>query len=92
LIAVANLLCQKRQDLIAQPEMQVTPEEIKKLDAYFKSLFSGEFSVRARPKKTDSCEVYKGDEFIGVLYLDEDEGERSYNFSMAILDIDIADM
>lgn len=71
----------------------MTPEEIKKLDAYFKSLFENSaFSVRPRPKKTDSCEVYKGDEFIGVLYLDEDEGERSYNFSMAILDIDIADM
>ena len=71
----------------------MTPEEIKKLDAYFKSLFENSaISVRPRPKKTDSCEVYKGDEFIGVLYLDEDEGERSYNFSMAILDIDIADM
>ena len=67
----------------------MTPEEIKKLDAYFKKLFGGGFAVRARPKKTDSCEVYNGDEFIGVLYLDEDEGERSYNFSMAILDIDI---
>ena len=68
----------------------MTPEEIKKLDAYLKSLFGNqEFVVKPRPKKTDSCEVYKGEEFIGVLYLDEDEGERSYNFSMAILDIDI---
>ncbi len=68
----------------------MTPEEIKQLDAYFKKLFdSSQLSVRARPKKTDSCEVYKGDEFLGVLYLDEDEGERSYNFSMAILDIDL---
>ena len=68
----------------------MTPEEIKKLDAYFKRVFSNaDVQVRARPKKTDSCEVYIGDEFIGVLYLDEDEGERSYNFSMAILDIDL---
>lgn len=68
----------------------MTPEEIKKLDAYFKSVFSNpNLQVRARPKKTDSCEVYLGDEFLGVLYLDEDEGERSYNFSMAILDIDL---
>ena len=71
-------------------ESEVTPDEIKKLDAYFKSVFGNpHLSVRARPKKTDSCEVYKGDEFLGVLYLDEDEGERSYNFSMAILDIDL---
>ena len=68
----------------------MTPEEIKKLDAYFKRLFdNANINIRARPKKTDSCEVYMGDEFIGVLYLDEDEGERSYNFSMAILDIDL---
>lgn len=68
----------------------MSPEEIKKLDAYFKAVFNNpELQVRARPKKTDSCEVYKGEEFLGVLYLDEDEGERSYNFSMAILDIDL---
>lgn len=68
----------------------MTPEEIKKLDAYFKSVFANpELQVRARPKKTDSCEVYKGEEFLGVIYLDEDEGERSYSFSMAILDIDL---
>ena len=68
----------------------MTPEEIKQLDAYFKKTFGNpDLSVRPRPKKTDSCEVYKGDEFLGVLYLDEDEGERSFNFSMAILDIDL---
>lgn len=45
--------------------------------------------MRARPKKDDSCEVYIGDEFLGVIYRDEDEDELSYNFSMAILDIDL---
>lgn len=49
-------------------ESDVTPDEIKKLDAYFKSVFANpQLSVRARPKKTDSCEVYKGDEFLGPL-------------------------
>ncbi len=73
-------------------ESVVTPEEIKKLDAYLKKVFqTPELRVQARPKKTDSCELYKGDEFLGVIYLDEDEGERSYNLSMAILDIDLED-
>lgn len=68
----------------------MTPEEIKKLDAYFKFVFGNEqLTVKPRPKKTDSCEVYKGEEFLGVIYLDEDEGERSFSFSMAILDIDL---
>lgn len=66
------------------------PEELRKLDAYFKKVFQTPgLQVRARPKKDDSAEVYKDDEFLGVLYRDEDEGELSYNFSMAILDIDL---
>jgi hypothetical protein len=34
-------------------------------------------------------EVYAGDEFMGVIFRDEDEGEISYSFNMAILDIDL---
>ncbi|WP_180897599.1 DUF3126 family protein [Martelella soudanensis] len=64
-------------------------DEIKKLDAYFKRLFGPTFAVRTRPRKDDSCEVYNGDEFIGVIYLDDEDGDRSYNFSMAILDVDL---
>ncbi len=68
----------------------MTPEEIKKLTAYLRKVFeTPSLEVRARPKKTDSCELYKNDEFLAVIYLDEDEGERSYNLSMAILDIDL---
>ena len=64
------------------------PEEIKKLDAYFKRTFDNQkLSVKARPRKDDSCEVFLDDEFLGLLYKDEDEGELSYNFSMAILDM-----
>ncbi|WP_336294709.1 DUF3126 family protein [Bartonella sp. CB169] len=64
--------------------------EIKKLDNYFKNTFQNStLQVKARPKKEDSCEVYIGDEFLGVIYRDEDEDELSYNFSMAILDIDL---
>ncbi|WP_455478393.1 DUF3126 family protein [Bartonella sp. B10] len=64
--------------------------EIKKLDRYFKGIFqNAALQVKARPKKDDSCEVYIGDEFLGVIYQDEDEDGVSYNFSMAILDIDL---
>ncbi|MGK2739355.1 DUF3126 family protein [Tepidicaulis sp. LMO-SS28] len=45
--------------------------------------------VTARPQKDDSAEVNIGDEFIGVIFRDEDEGEVSYAFQMAILDIDL---
>jgi Protein of unknown function (DUF3126) len=45
--------------------------------------------VRARPQKKDSGEVYLGADFVGVIYRDEEDGELSYNFSMAILEIDL---
>lgn len=66
------------------------PDELKKLNAYFQKTFGTPgLAVKARPNKDDSAEVYLADEFIGVLYRDEDEGELSYNFSMAILEIDL---
>jgi hypothetical protein len=64
------------------------PEEIRKLTAYFKRVFQNpNIDVKARPRKEDSAEVYVGDEFIGLVYKDEEDGD--YNFSMAILDIDL---
>ncbi len=66
------------------------PEEIRKLEAYFKRTFNNPtLIVRARPQKNDSCELYAGDEFLGIIFKDDEEGELSYNFSMAILDIDL---
>ena len=65
------------------------PDEIKKLEAYFKRTFNQQIVVKARPKKDESAEVYLGDEFLGVVFRDEEDGELSYNFSIAILDIDL---
>jgi hypothetical protein len=64
--------------------------EIKKLDAYLKKLFSNpKIRVVPRPKKEDSAEVYIGEEFIGVLFVDDEDEDRSYNFQMAILEGDL---
>ncbi len=71
-------------------EKTVKADEIKKLEQYFREKFQRpNIVVRRRPQKTDSAEVYMGDEFIGVLFRDEEDGELSYNFQMAILDIDL---
>ena len=65
-------------------------QEIRKLDAYLKRLFgNARIRVVPRPKKDDSAEVYIGDEYIGVLFVDDEDDERSYNFSMAILATDL---
>jgi len=67
----------------------VTPEEIRKLEAYFKRNINKEIVIKARPRKDESAEVYLADEFLGVVFRDDEDGELSYNFSMAILDIDL---
>ncbi len=50
------------------------------------ALRSADLDVRARPRKTDSAEVYVHDEFVGTVSVDEDEGQV---LTMSILDIDL---
>jgi hypothetical protein len=70
----------------------LTREEILKLEGYLKKVFQlPELQVRQRPRKDDSAEVFIGEEFIGILFRDDDEGETAYQFQMAILDFDLAD-
>ena len=65
-------------------------QEVRKLDAYLKRLFGNQrIRVVPRPKKDDSAEVYIGEEFIGVIFVDDEDQERSYNFQMAILGGDL---
>lgn len=65
-------------------------DEIRKLEAYLKKKFElPNLAVRARPKKDDSAEVYIGEEFIGVIYRDDDDDDLSWNFQMAILEMDL---
>ena len=65
------------------------PDEITKLNAYFKRIFNEKMVVKARPRKDDSAEVYLGDEFLGIVFRDDEDGDLSYNFSMGILDVDL---
>ena len=65
-------------------------EELKKVEAYLRRLFKNEtIAVKARPRKDDSAEVFVADEFIGVVYRDDEDEELSYNFTMAILEMDL---
>ena len=68
----------------------MTEAEIKKLQNYLRIKFGNEsFRLVDRIKSTDSVEVYLADEFIGTLYRDDEDGEISYDFNMAILEIDL---
>ncbi len=63
----------------------MTPEEIIRLEAYLRKRFQlGAIEVRQHPSKGEFGEVYLGDERLGELFKDEEEGELSYDFSMKI--------
>ena len=71
----------------------MTRDEIIKLERYLQRMFRmSDLQVKQRPQKDDSAEVYLGEEFIGVLFRDEDEGETAYQFQMAILDYDLKEL
>jgi len=65
-------------------------QEITRLQEYFRNKFnSPTMTIRTRSNKDDSVEVYLGDEFLGVIFKDDEDGDLAYQFNMAILDIDL---
>ena len=70
----------------ADPSFQPVPA----LNAYLRGKFDNEkIRVVTRPKKTDSLEAYIDDEFLGVLFVENEKGRRSYIFELPILDVDL---
>ena len=71
-------------------EKKVTEAEVQKLQNYLRNKFGNDkFRLVDRIKSVDSLEVYLDEEFIGTLYRDDEDGEVSYDFNMAILEIDL---
>ncbi|GAD59027.1 MULTISPECIES: DUF3126 family protein [Brevundimonas] len=63
--------------------------DIKRIETHLKRTFNtGGINLKARPKQNDSAEVYVDDEFIGVVFKDEDD-DGSFMFEMAILAEDL---
>jgi len=70
------------------PSIQPVPT----LNTYLRGKFDNEnIRVVTRPKKMDSLEAYIGEEFLGVLFVENEKGRRSYIFEMPILDVDLVD-
>jgi hypothetical protein len=72
----------------SDPSIQPVPA----LTNYLRRCFGNDkLRVVTRPKKTDSLEAYLGDEFIGVLFVENEKGRRSYIFELPILDVDLVE-
>ena len=71
-------------------ELALTRSEIWRLEKYLRTLFRLDtITIVERPKQADSVEVQVNGEFVGVLFKDEEDGEVSYAFNMAILEMDL---
>jgi hypothetical protein len=70
----------------SDPSIQPVPT----LNAFLRRRFGNDkIRVVVRPKKMDSLEAYIGEEFLGVLFLENEKGRKSYIFEMPILDFDL---
>jgi hypothetical protein len=67
----------------------LTRTEIWRLEKYLRNLFRLDTITLIERQKADSVEVHVGGEFIGVIFKDEEDGELSYSFNMAILEMDL---
>ena len=65
-------------------------QEITRLQHYLRTKFGTQkLSLIKRKEDKNSLEVTLDGEFIGTIYRDEDEGDVSYDFNMAILEMDL---
>jgi len=68
----------------------VTRSEIWQVEKYLRNLFRLDtITVLERPNQADSLEVHVSGEFIGIIFKDEEDGDVSYAFQMAILEMDL---
>ena len=65
---------------------------LKKIENFFKQKFNNKkIKIEGRANKNDSAEVLIDDEFIGVIFEDNEDGETCYQFNMTILNEDLND-
>lgn len=67
----------------------MTRGEIWRIEKYLRNLFRLDTITLLERPQADSVEVHVGGEFIGVVFKDEEDGEVSYAFNMAILEMDL---
>ena len=65
---------------------------LKKIENFFKQKFNNKkIKIEGRANKDDSAEVFIEDEFIGVVFEDNEDGDTCFQFNMTILSEDLDD-
>ncbi len=69
--------------------MGMKQQDAARVEAYLRRLFRNDLLTVVYRPKDGSAEVLLNEEFIGVLFQDDEDGEISYSFTMAILEEDL---
>ena len=65
---------------------------LKKIENFFKQKFDNKkIKIEGRANKEDSADVLIDDEFIGVIFEDDEDGDICFQFNMTILTEDLKD-
>jgi hypothetical protein len=70
--------------LLFSPENQVNRQELDRLQAYLRRMLNPEIGLVERARRDDMAEVILNDEPIGRVTVDDEDGDRSYNFTVPI--------
>ena len=73
-------------------EVKVDRLEISRIEKYLRGIFKNDtITIDSAGRGDESAEVSIADEFIGLIFKDDDEGEVSYAFHIAIIEEDLTD-
>ncbi len=65
---------------------------LKKIENFFKQKFNNKkIKIEGRANKNDSADVLIDNEFIGVIFEDNEDGDNCFQFNMTILSEDLDD-
>jgi hypothetical protein len=71
--------------------LMMKPSDIARVEAYLRTtLGSNRIRIEVPKTRGASVEVRAGEEFLGTLHRDDDDGEVSYSLHIAILEEDLA--
>ncbi|MEE2567072.1 DUF3126 family protein [Hyphobacterium marinum] len=70
----------------------LTAEEATKLQTFLSRKLNPELVVQRRQRPDECAEIYIGQECLGVVSKNIDEGETSYSFELVILDLDLEEL
>lgn len=70
----------------------LTAEEAAKLQTFLSRKLHPDLIVQRRQRGDECAEIYIGQECLGVVSKNIDEGETSYSFELVILDIDLEEV